>query len=85
MQHNKGETKMRGKVKWFSAPKGYGFITGDDGKDVFVHFSAIVQDKGYKSLDENQEVEFEVTQGEKGDQATSVRKVVALNDSKVKA
>jgi len=75
---------MRGKVKWFSAPKGYGFITGSDGKDVFVHFSAIVQEKGYRSLDENQEVEFDVTKGEKGDQATSVRIVVALNDSKVK-
>ena len=72
----------RGKVKWFSAPKGYGFITGDDGKDVFVHFSAIVQDSGYKSLNEGQEVEFEVTQGTKGEQASNVRKIVPLNDSK---
>ena len=50
---------MQGKVKWFNAEKGYGFIEGQDGKDVFVHFSAIVQD-GFKSLEEGQEVEFDV-------------------------
>jgi CspA family cold shock protein len=61
----------KGKVKWFSNQKGYGFITGDDGKDVFVHFSAISGD-GYKSLAEGDEVEYEVTQGPKGDQATNV-------------
>ena len=60
-----------GKVKWFNAEKGYGFIEGQDGKDVFVHFSAIVQD-GFKTLDEGQEVEFEVVEGAKGPQATNV-------------
>jgi CspA family cold shock protein len=64
----------KGKVKWFSNQKGYGFITGDNGKDVFVHFSAIKGD-GYKSLVEGDEVEFEVTQGPKGEQASDVSKV----------
>lgn len=63
----------KGKVKWFSNQKGYGFITGEDGKDVFVHYSAIKGD-GYKTLEEGQEVDFEVTQGAKGDQATDVTK-----------
>lgn len=63
----------KGKVKWFSNQKGYGFITSDDGKDVFVHFSAVKGD-GYKSLEEGQVVEFEVTQGPKGDQAVDVVK-----------
>jgi len=63
----------KGKVKWFSNQKGYGFITGDDGKDVFVHFSA-VKSEGYKSLNEGDVVEYEVTQGPKGDQATNVTK-----------
>jgi cold shock protein len=63
-----------GKVKWFSNQKGYGFITRDDGKDVFVHYSAVKGD-GYKTLEEGQEVEFEVTQGPKGEQATNVTKV----------
>ena len=62
---------MQGKVKWFNAEKGYGFIEGQDGKDVFVHFSAIEQD-GFKTLDEGQEVEFEVVDGAKGPQATNV-------------
>ena len=64
----------KGIVKWFNASKGYGFITHEDGHDVFVHFSAI-QDEGFKSLDEGQSVEFEVTQGPKGAQATNVVKV----------
>ncbi len=64
----------RGKVKWFSNQKGYGFITTEDGKDVFVHFSAISGD-GYKSLEEGAEVEFELTQSPKGEQATNVSKV----------
>lgn len=63
----------KGKVKWFSNQKGYGFITSDEGKDVFVHYSSIKGD-GYKSLDEGQIVEFEVTQGAKGDQANDVVK-----------
>ncbi len=65
---------MTGKVKWFNAAKGYGFITGDDGKEVFVHFSAIQID-GYKTLDEGQAVEYEVNDGEKGPQAVNVKKI----------
>ena len=65
---------MTGKVKWFNAAKGYGFITGDDGKEVFVHFSAIQVD-GYKTLDEGQAVEYEVNDGEKGPQAVNVKKI----------
>ena len=66
---------MKGTVKWFSNQKGYGFITPEGGaKDVFVHHSAI-QGEGYKTLDEGQNVEFEVTQGPKGEQAANVRKV----------
>ncbi|GAB3089502.1 hypothetical protein GCM10027186_58650 [Micromonospora schwarzwaldensis] len=62
-----------GTVKWFNADKGFGFITPDDGgADVFAHFSAI-QTSGYRSLDENQRVEFEVTQGQKGPQAENIR------------
>ena len=64
-----------GTVKWFSGEKGFGFITQDDGgPDVFVHFNSIVGD-GYKNLEENQKVEFEVTQGPKGAQASNVRPV----------
>ena len=64
-----------GTVKWFSPEKGYGFITPDDGSaDVFVHFSAIAGE-GYKNLDEGQKVEFEVTQGQTGPQAASVKPV----------
>ncbi len=63
-----------GKVKWFNAEKGYGFVTSDDGKDVFVHFSAI-QGDGYKSLEEGQAVSFDVTDGDRGPQATNVVKI----------
>lgn len=62
---------MTGKVKWFDSKKGYGFITGENGKEIFVHFSGIVTD-GFKSLNEGQEVEFEVGSGAKGDQAVNV-------------
>lgn len=64
----------QGKVKWFSAPKGYGFITRSTGEDVFVHFKAI-QGEGFKTLNENDPVEFEVEQGPKGLQATKVTKI----------
>ena len=62
---------MKGTVKWFNSTKGYGFISPETGEDVFVHFSAI-QGDGYKSLEEGQEVEFEVTDGPKGVQASNV-------------
>ena len=62
----------QGTVKWFNAEKGFGFIAQEDGgDDVFVHYSAI-QTQGYKSLDENQKVEFDVTQGPKGAQASNI-------------
>ena len=61
-----------GTVKWFSNEKGYGFIAQPDGDDVFVHFSAI-EGEGYKSLQEGQEVEFEIVEGPKGKQAASVK------------
>ena len=64
----------KGKVKWFNNQKGYGFITQESGEDVFVHFSAI-QGDGFKTLEENQEVEFEIQQGDKGEQAINVVKV----------
>ena len=61
-----------GKVKWFNNSKGYGFIEQEGGNDVFVHFSAI-SGTGYKSLEEGQQVEFDITQGPKGPQAANVR------------
>ncbi len=65
----------KGIVKWFSNQKGYGFVTPEGGgKDVFVHHSAILGD-GYKTLDEGQNVEFDITQGPKGEQAANVRKL----------
>ena len=64
----------QGKVKWFNAEKGFGFIEREDGTDVFVHFSAI-QSEGYKSLDEGQAVEFEIVEGAKGPQASGVVKL----------
>jgi len=64
----------QGTVKWFNADKGYGFIAVDGGKDVFVHYSAILMD-GYKALEQGQRVEFDITQGQKGPQAEAVRTV----------
>jgi CspA family cold shock protein len=64
----------KGKVKWFNESKGYGFIEQENGPDVFVHYSAI-EDQGFKTLSEGQEVEFEIKQGEKGPQATKVVKL----------
>ena len=61
-----------GRVKWFNEQKGYGFISRDDGEDVFVHFSEIVAD-GFKTLSENQEVSFEIKEGPRGLQATNVK------------
>jgi CspA family cold shock protein len=68
------EKKLIGKVKWFNNAKGYGFVGRDDGPDVFVHYSAILDD-GYRSLEEGDSIEFEIVQGPKGLQAANVRKV----------
>ena len=62
---------MTGTVKWFNAQKGFGFITGEDGKDVFTHFSKINSD-GYKSLEEGQKVSYDVADGQKGPQAENI-------------
>jgi CspA family cold shock protein len=64
----------KGTVKWFNPKKGYGFLTSEDGKEIFVHFSSI-QGEGFKSLREGDEVEFDITEGEKGEQATNVVKL----------
>lgn len=70
----KGVKDMTGKVKWFNAEKGFGFIESSEGTDVFVHFSAINME-GYKTLDEGMEVQFEIVEGEKGPQAANVTKM----------
>jgi cold shock protein len=71
--HEEATIMEQGKVKWFNADKGFGFIERENGDDVFVHFSAI-QGEGFKSLDEGQAVTFEVEQGQRGPQATNVQK-----------
>jgi CspA family cold shock protein len=73
-QKNKGSVMAQGTVKWFNDAKGYGFISQEGGKDVFVHHQAIQAD-GFRSLAEGDRVEFEVVQGPKGPQAANVRKL----------
>jgi cold shock protein len=70
----KGMFWMQGKVKWFNAEKGYGFIETEQGGDVFVHFSAI-QSEGFKTLEEGQSVEFDIVEGARGPQAANVNKL----------
>jgi len=69
----------KGTVKWFNAEKGYGFITGEDGQDVFVHFSAI-NGEGFKSLDEGQQVTYDLSEGARGMQAANVTKELLKNN-----
>lgn len=69
-----GNKLEQGKVKWFNSEKGFGFIEREDGDDVFVHFSAI-EGEGFKTLDDGDEVTFEIEEGQRGPQATNVRKV----------
>lgn len=64
----------KGKVKWFNAKKGYGFVSTEEGKDVFVHYKEITSE-GFKTLEEGEDVEFEIKSGDKGDQAVNVRKI----------
>lgn len=70
----RNDSMEKGTVKWFNGSKGYGFITREEGEDVFVHYNAIEGD-GYKSLDEGDQVQFEIGQGPKGLQATNVTKI----------
>ncbi len=69
------EARETGTVKWFSSQKGYGFITRDSGGDVFVHYSAIEDQGGFRNLDEGDRVEFSVEQGQKGPAAADVRRL----------
>lgn len=71
MEQHEKSVRVRGQVRWFDAAKGFGFIGQEGGKDVFVHYSAI-QANGYKSLNEGDDVEFEIVQGQKGPQAENV-------------
>ncbi|WP_279117729.1 cold-shock protein [Fusobacterium varium] len=63
---------MKGTVKWFNQEKGFGFITGEDGKDIFAHFSQIQKD-GFKTLNENEEVTYDIIEGQKGPQAANIK------------
>lgn len=65
----------RGTVKWFNATKGYGFLSTEEGEDVFVHYSALPDTGEFRTLNEGQEVEFDITEGEKGPQASNVTKL----------
>ncbi len=73
LTHQEATNMEKGKVKWFNGEKGFGFIEREGGEDVFVHFSAI-QGEGFKTLDEGQEVTFDLEQGQRGAQAANVRK-----------
>lgn len=75
---------MRGKIKWFDAQKGYGFITTDDGKEIFVHFSSIESGKTYIGLDKEDVVEFEIGKNNKGPQAIKVNLVATTPDKSTK-
>ncbi len=66
---------VKGTVKWFNATKGFGFLTTEDGQDVFVHFSALEDNGEFRTLDEGQAIEFEIIEGEKGPQASNVVKL----------
>ena len=70
----------KGTVKWFNNSRGYGFITMEDGTEIFVHYSGIVSDKKFKSIAEGQTVEFEITDGEKGKQAINVTVVETITE-----
>jgi len=73
-KERKGDSYMTGTVKWFNSEKGYGFVTTEDGADIFVHFTAI-QGDGFKTLDEGQKVEFDVVEGDRGPQAANIVKL----------
>ena len=69
------DERFKGTVKWFDEKKGYGFIEKEDGDDVFVHYSSLKDDSGFRTLEDGQKVEFEIEQGDKGPKATDVVKV----------
>ena len=72
---NQEEIMVKGTVKWFNATKGYGFLSTEEGQDVFVHFSALEDNGEFRTLDEGQEVEFNIVEGDKGPQASNVVKL----------